>query len=292
MNEEKEFPIQPLAQEKICEYLRKLRESKRISLEKMARDTKLNLDYLYALEQGDYQVLPAEAYVRIYLRSMAKYLQVNPSEIISRYELEKAGPQVRENAKPTRGIMALAKQQKIKPFGIALGLLAILIILSFLRTGREKSIAVTHPEIIDSIKTTQTASAQKEVAKTESTSAIPSLSPETEESKKVNPNKILLALQCVKDSSWIMVYGDSERPWRQVMQKGESHTFEATEHFYVAFGRAGVITLKLNGKDTTLPTLRKGVCRFLVDKQGIREVGYKSWIKMFPNYNPSPDSAQ
>jgi transcriptional regulator with XRE-family HTH domain len=65
----------------LCDYLRNTRESRHISLEKLSKDTKLNLDYLYAIEQGDFEALPAEAYVRIYLRSVAKYLKMDVEDV-------------------------------------------------------------------------------------------------------------------------------------------------------------------------------------------------------------------
>jgi hypothetical protein len=201
--------------------------------------------------------------------------------------MEKAVPQLRETPKPTRGIMALAKQQKIKPFGIVVGLLAILIILSFFRTGKEKSVTT------GSIKAVDTTRTEKSLPDSGGDIVVmPDSVIKTEDSSKEknNPNHLNLTLQCIKDSSWIMVYGDSSRLWRQVMQKGETKSFEANEHFYVALGRSGAVNLKLNGKDIYPPTMRKGVGRFLVDRQGVRELGYKTWTKMFPNSNSPADS--
>jgi cytoskeleton protein RodZ len=61
------------------------RESKKISLETVAQKTRISPAYLKALEKDAFQLLPAEFYVCGFLRSYAKFIHLDPGEILDLY---------------------------------------------------------------------------------------------------------------------------------------------------------------------------------------------------------------
>ena len=71
------------------EYLKQMRESRGVSLEEVAEATKVKIQYLRALEEGRYDLLPPDIYVRGFLRSYAEYLGIDPEELYARYEADK-----------------------------------------------------------------------------------------------------------------------------------------------------------------------------------------------------------
>jgi len=71
------------------EKLKKLRGDKRISLGDVSRYTKIQVAYLEYLEEGDYDSLPADVYVRGFLRSYADFLGVDERILIRLYDKEK-----------------------------------------------------------------------------------------------------------------------------------------------------------------------------------------------------------
>jgi len=73
---------------KVGEILKKVREAKGISLESIAAEIKIPIYYLRAIETGDWEKLPASAYVKGYLRLYANYLGLSPERIIAQYEKE------------------------------------------------------------------------------------------------------------------------------------------------------------------------------------------------------------
>jgi cytoskeletal protein RodZ len=79
-----------MAQESVGDIIRKTRITKRISLETIAKDLRLNIKYIKALESEDFSELPADAYARVYIRSIAEYLMLDPDTIIRKY-YEKKG---------------------------------------------------------------------------------------------------------------------------------------------------------------------------------------------------------
>ncbi len=70
------------------EYLRQMRQNRGVSLEEVAEATKINLKYLRALEEGEYDILPPEVYVRGFLAAYADYLGIDPEELYARYEAD------------------------------------------------------------------------------------------------------------------------------------------------------------------------------------------------------------
>ena len=65
--------------------LRRAREVRGLSLDDAARDTRLRVEQLDALEREDFDVLPAEVYVRASLRTYASYLGLDADELAGAY---------------------------------------------------------------------------------------------------------------------------------------------------------------------------------------------------------------
>lgn len=71
------------------EKLRKLRGDFRMSLPEISKATKIQVKYLELLENGEYEKLPADVYVRGFLRSYARYLNIDEQAFIKLYERER-----------------------------------------------------------------------------------------------------------------------------------------------------------------------------------------------------------
>ena len=63
--------------------LRKAREAAGISREDLARRTRLELKIINALESEDFGSLAAAAFIKGYIRSLAKELKVDPTPILN-----------------------------------------------------------------------------------------------------------------------------------------------------------------------------------------------------------------
>ncbi len=66
--------------------LRLARESRGVSLDEAAADTRIRIEYLVALEAGNFAELPGEVYTRGFLRNYAVYLGSDPAAVIAAYE--------------------------------------------------------------------------------------------------------------------------------------------------------------------------------------------------------------
>ena len=70
------------------EKIRKLRSEYRMSFVEVSRSTKIPVKYLEYLERAEYEKLPADVYVRGYLRSYAKHLGLEEEALTKLYEKE------------------------------------------------------------------------------------------------------------------------------------------------------------------------------------------------------------
>ncbi len=71
--------------ERLGRYLSMKRESMKMSIDEIARTTKIPKMSLQALEQGKFDSLPGDVFVRGFLRSFARCLKIDGNDVIRRY---------------------------------------------------------------------------------------------------------------------------------------------------------------------------------------------------------------
>lgn len=77
-----------------------------LTLDEAARDTKLRVDQLIALEQEDFEALPGDVFVRGALRTYAQYVGLSPDKVLTMYGRHAEDPQ----APPPPGRMGRVEQ--------------------------------------------------------------------------------------------------------------------------------------------------------------------------------------
>ena len=83
------FTRKKVASLTLGEKMKKLRGDLRLSLPEVSKATKIQVKYLEYLESGEYQKLPADVYVRGFLRSYARYLNIDEQAFIRQYDRER-----------------------------------------------------------------------------------------------------------------------------------------------------------------------------------------------------------
>ena len=73
-------------QETVGQYLRQEREKRKITLDSVAKVTRITQENLEALEKDDFQAISAPVIVRGFLRNYAIYLGLDPKEVVGRYD--------------------------------------------------------------------------------------------------------------------------------------------------------------------------------------------------------------
>ena len=72
--------------ESLGKYLKKERETRKISLKELSKNIKIREQLLKAVEEDRHDLLPSSTYVKGFLSAYAKYIGLDPNEVILRYE--------------------------------------------------------------------------------------------------------------------------------------------------------------------------------------------------------------
>lgn len=68
------------------QYLKEQRELRNFTLEQVSRFTKVKESHLRAIEENRFDILPPATYVKGFLNVYARYLGVDPKEVLLRYQ--------------------------------------------------------------------------------------------------------------------------------------------------------------------------------------------------------------
>jgi len=94
------------------EKLKKFRNDRRLGLNDISRVTKIPFKYLQYLEDGMYEKLPADVYVKGFLRNYAEVLGLDEHIFVRLFEKEKG---INKNLRKQNGIV----EEKVKPLNIS-----------------------------------------------------------------------------------------------------------------------------------------------------------------------------
>ncbi len=244
--------------------LKKLRESKGISLETVHESTKIPLDALKAIEEGYTIRTLSSFYYRGFLKIYAQFLKVDVGEILDDYHPEKI-PQPKVEKKESFSApsfkLILTPEQKSLIIKILTGILALIVAIRLIafvvhkisnRSG-EKSRAA---EQSSKKKTSTKASASSSKADkpklnsqalAQKTSSQTSLAPAKGSAGNAVGQPISLAVRAKKDN-WLQVKVDGQVVFRSTLRKGAVETWNAHDRVELSGKDIGELEFELNGK--------------------------------------------
>lgn len=111
------------------QYLKTERLKRGIELEAVARETRISLERLQHLEEEVYDRLPAQVYVRGFLRAYAQAVGIDPAEVQRRYAASLAA---HEHSRQADADLARQNRRFWQRIFLALGLLTVIVTVSTL----------------------------------------------------------------------------------------------------------------------------------------------------------------
>ena len=130
------FKTKEIKTKTLGEKLKKARESAKIALWQASRKTKIPVNYLKNLEEGNYNELPADVYIGAYLRKYAEILKLDIEELLEQFKIERGVETDLENspeaAKTSRRL--LKKPLLVvtpKRLGLVLAIMAIGLVFGY-----------------------------------------------------------------------------------------------------------------------------------------------------------------
>lgn len=91
--------------------LRETREQKKLSLEDVEQGTNIRKLYIKSIEDGDYDKLPGEVFLKGFIKTYGKFLGLNSLELIEQYKKEKNASASEKEAEPTNQV----QEQPVSP---------------------------------------------------------------------------------------------------------------------------------------------------------------------------------
>ena len=225
--------------------LRKERERQNLTVKEGERDTSIRGLYISAIENGEYDLLPGEVYLKGFIRSYAEYLKLDGAALLQQYYAEKAPAEVPVNPTENNGVVKTAsveipagmktefrerveksrQTQKIL-IGLAAAGLVFGGIYMGVRSDSEKPAATT-PAV------TQAPAVHKETA--------PAAVPE----KKADGVELTATFS---DKCWTKIIVDDKTVFEGTVESGEKLTWKAKQQIVVTAGNAGAVDVVYNGK--------------------------------------------
>ncbi len=229
-----------------AEELHKQRSAKGISLNEIASITRINIQFLEALEQGNFSVLP-QTYVRAFLREYAKCVGMDPNEIIKQYETQLARvndtahqPEQIQNESTGKTDLEKHSWWNIGRLSIGAALVIVAAILFYL--------AFFQPSSMDSVKQIPFREVVKESERVAfSKSNVKSSDSSRQPSATQSKNDSLFLVGLTIDKVWLSMIVDGKRTEEYLLLPNTKYVWAAKEKFTLTIGNAGGISFKLNG---------------------------------------------
>lgn len=122
------FKTKEIKTNTLGEKLKNARESMKMALWQASRKTKIPLNYLKYLEEGNYKELPADIYTAAYLKKYAEVLNLDVGEVLEQFKAERGAteglPAPPEAAK--RSVVVTPKR-----LGLVLAIIAISLVFGY-----------------------------------------------------------------------------------------------------------------------------------------------------------------
>ncbi len=128
--------------ESLGSYLRRERELQQLSAAEVSQTTRIPMRILRHIEDDQFEELPAEVFVRGFLRAYARAIGKDEQDVLARYE------RVHQSCPPesTTPLPTVSSQETGRSFGIAIALVILLILftlaLSFVLRPRHRDTPV------------------------------------------------------------------------------------------------------------------------------------------------------
>ncbi len=262
--------------------LRNQRELKQVSLAAISEATRISEKMLEAIEAGKFSILP-QAYIRAFLRAYARAIDLNPDDVLQRYDsvnqeiraaaeewVNRTKPRMlrpeRTPTEPTQASSGMSLSSIVAAVVILVAVVAVIFL-----ANRESAIPTQEP--LSKIPF------DKVVRESEAAAAQPEQTPPQVSSQASLPATTLrsaadsLRLEITTtDTVWVAMVIDNARRGEYLFPPGRLRSWTAKEQFLVSIGNAGAATFRLNGGNLGALGKRGAVVRnVLITQSGIQQ---------------------
>ncbi len=211
--------------ESLGRYLKRERENRKLSLREVSKQIKVREPFLRAFEEDRRDLLPSVTYVRGFLSAYARYLGLDPNEVILRYEADsKSEATIGPEVLPQKRTLWHPKYLWTIGGVIIVGFIVLYLFLS----PSQPPVAPPPPE-----------------PETSETIAQPSSPPVSEKPSALAEKGISLDIKA-EERTWVAIQIDGQPTREATFQPGESFTYRAAKRIELLLGNAGGLDMTFN----------------------------------------------
>jgi len=248
--------------ETIGSRLRKAREKKGLSLEEAQKALKIHPKILMALEDNRASEFLSTVYIRSFLKTYARYLELDASKIVEEFASthseepqEILYPGTKKSSIASK--LDIEKLKKYTPLAIKVTAGALVLVMAlFVVTGMVRFVKSRVAGLFERGEVVQSA-------------ALPALDKEEDTSINIPLSKPLNLLIESKEDVWVEVKSDGEVVFRNVISGGSAEVWNADKEIELWVGNSSALDLTLN--DIPLGPIGRGVKKgILITRKGIK----------------------
>ncbi|MDJ0623648.1 MAG: helix-turn-helix domain-containing protein [Desulfocapsaceae bacterium] len=255
MTEEK----QQRSGESLGEYLQRQRKEKNFSREEITQETRIPPRTLEAMENDDYDSLPAETFARGFYTLYAKCLELEPEYVLARFDQERTTPAAEQPFIPPSKL-----EKQINPMAsgpsfasgpvLVIGLLLIVAVTAYLFYYSSLNPVGYVNDQLDQIQQDSPT-----VSETNSPSTVES-SLETKLEKQLPETRYFLTIDFLKDTT-ITIAIDDALPVEESYEQGATQSWYADEEISLLLPADTEVDLFFDGYRLDLPPPHNGTIR-------------------------------
>lgn len=248
--------------ERVGETIHRERLTRNILLETVAEDLKLSAEFIRGIEESDYSGLPSMPYIRVYIKSIAEYLNLSSEELLERFSQEQnlVVPDPAEERRDTISVKVQGGKKSNPLIPILFAAAAVIVIILILRKPRQPE-ETTVQEPVDSVSIEapqDTAEVSDEllpkgvtVVDSSVADSIPELAGDSTKAEAVDtavsePEKMAFTITGRSDSSWLRVFVDGESQYDGFIRNRASLDFSAADSINFVIGSNSSVRYRLN----------------------------------------------
>jgi transcriptional regulator with XRE-family HTH domain len=223
--------------------LRAAREARGLSIDQLAKRTRVQPRYLNAIEHNDIALIPPRPFGRGFVRAYATEVGLDP-EVTSRDYFGRFAPLTIAPEAPPAPSAADLTEERSGPWAllaIAAATIAVVALLTLGRDGEPTS-------VVSAVGTSGTPSSD----------AIPAPGPvagngaaeAAADASAAPASRRLMVILDVSRPCWVTATADGQRAIYALLQPGVREKLTATREIVIRAGDAGALTWSINGKDS------------------------------------------
>lgn len=231
-------------------WLRRQREMREITLREISDASKIGFRYLQALEDERFDLLPAMVFAKGFLRQYARYVGLDPDEVVNRFLValkgDGAGEEDEVEEEPPARLAAFDGTWKyvvliVVATVVILGLVFLIPYLFDRENGGEPEPAAVPPTVVAPAEESEAPS--EEPVSDGGAQSVSELPPP--QAATLAPLRVTLDF---REDCWVEASVDGERRVSEMRVQGESLQLQAREQVELRLGNAGVVDVEVNGR--------------------------------------------